>query len=185
MRTDLQHLRLLSIFHYVLGGLVGLLACIPIIHLVIGISMVTGSFGPVGPGGPPPALGWFFIVIASLAILFGWSFAICLFLAAYFLNCQKGYVFCLVVAGFACTIQPLGTILGIFTIMVLLRPGVKELYGRERSRFDRSDEDDYPEERLDRRDRLDWRDRSDRSERPDPSEAPDRSGITLPDPPRP
>jgi hypothetical protein len=33
---DNEHLKLLAIFHYVLAGLSGLLACIPIIHVSIG-----------------------------------------------------------------------------------------------------------------------------------------------------
>lgn len=32
---DLEHLRLLSIFHYVVGGLIALFACFPIIHLMM------------------------------------------------------------------------------------------------------------------------------------------------------
>jgi hypothetical protein len=36
---DLQHLRLLSIFHFVVGGIVGLVACLPLIHLAVGIAM--------------------------------------------------------------------------------------------------------------------------------------------------
>lgn len=43
MKEDLEHLRLLSIFHYVVAGLSGLAACFPIIHLAIGISMLTGN----------------------------------------------------------------------------------------------------------------------------------------------
>ncbi len=37
MDQDLEHLRLLSIFHYVVGGIAGLFACFPCIHLVLGI----------------------------------------------------------------------------------------------------------------------------------------------------
>jgi hypothetical protein len=182
MRTDLNHLRLLSIFHYVLGGLVALMACFSIIHLVIGISVVSGGFASSGPGAPPPAMGWLFIGIASLGMLFGWALAICLVIAGYCLNRQKSYIFCMVVAGFACAVQPLGTILGVFTIIVLLRPSVKELFGREPSRYN-GDEDEYEDERLERRERLDWREHPDRPERGDSSEAPDRTGIVLPDPP--
>ena len=41
MEQDKQQLKLLSIFHYVVGGLAALIACIPIIHLTIGIGMLT------------------------------------------------------------------------------------------------------------------------------------------------
>ena len=35
--ADTEHLKLLSIFHYVVGGMAVLFACFPIIHLVIGL----------------------------------------------------------------------------------------------------------------------------------------------------
>ena len=40
MNQDQEHLRLLSIFYYVCAGLTALFACIPIIHLVLGLMMV-------------------------------------------------------------------------------------------------------------------------------------------------
>ena len=33
---DLEHLRLLSIFHYVAGGLLAVMSCRPIVHVVVG-----------------------------------------------------------------------------------------------------------------------------------------------------
>ena len=46
---DEQYLNLLSIFHYVVGGLTALFACFPVFHLTIGLSMLTGGFGPMPP----------------------------------------------------------------------------------------------------------------------------------------
>ena len=43
MNQDLEHLRLLSIFHYVVAGLAALFALIPVFHLVFGIAMVSGA----------------------------------------------------------------------------------------------------------------------------------------------
>ncbi len=40
MNQDLEHIRLLSMFHYVVGGLTALFACFPIIHLIMGIMFV-------------------------------------------------------------------------------------------------------------------------------------------------
>ena len=76
MDQDQEHLRLLSIFHYVLGGLAGLFACLPILHVVAGIAMVSGMF-PARPDQqqPPAILGWFFIGGGIFAIVAGWAFA--------------------------------------------------------------------------------------------------------------
>ena len=49
-------------------------------------------------------------------------------LAGWWLAKRKHYWFCFVVACLACAFSPLGTVLGVFTIIVLLRPSVKALF---------------------------------------------------------
>ena len=44
------------------------------------------------------------------------------------LRARKGRTFSLVVAGINCLHIPLGTVLGVFTITVLMRDSVRELY---------------------------------------------------------
>lgn len=128
MNKDLQYLNLLSIFHYIVGGVVVVLASIPILHFVIGLMMI---FSPasMGKGPPPPPLvGWMFALIGGLAVFFGWSLGIALMLAGRFLRHRTHYIYCMVMAGLALMFQPFGTILGVFTIIVLLRPSVKHLF---------------------------------------------------------
>jgi hypothetical protein len=130
MNQDLQHLKLLSIFYYIVGSLMALIACFPIIHLVVGLVMVFSPSTMAGnrEGPPPQALGWLFVLGAGAIILLGWTGAICLMLAGRFLRRCKHYLFCMVMAGFACLFNPFGTVLGIFTIIVLIRPSVKQLF---------------------------------------------------------
>ncbi len=131
MNDDLAHLRLLSIFHYVVAGVVALFSLFPVIHLVMGILMVTGHFPDDKRSDPAPEfIGWFFIAIACAIIFAGLSFAFCVLLAGRFLARRRHYFFCLVVAAVACMFMPFGTVLGVFTIVVLLRPSVKELFGQ-------------------------------------------------------
>jgi hypothetical protein len=40
-------------------------------------------------------------------------------------------LYCLVVAGIECIFMPFGTVLGVFTIIVLMRPSVRNLFGVE------------------------------------------------------
>ena len=40
MNQDEEHLNLLSIFHYVAGGLAGLFAFFPIFHLIFGLTIM-------------------------------------------------------------------------------------------------------------------------------------------------
>ena len=56
MNQDEQHLDLLSIFHYVVGGITALLSCIPFLHVAIGIAMLCGAFEGHNP--PPRSFGW-------------------------------------------------------------------------------------------------------------------------------
>jgi hypothetical protein len=126
-REDLEHIKLLAIFHYVVGGLFGLAGCVPIIHLTVGVLMVTES--PKMTGGPPvAAFGVFFIAIATFFILLFWSVAVCTILAGRYLHAQQHYLFCMVMAAILCAFMPFGTVLGVFTLIVLLRPSVKSLF---------------------------------------------------------
>jgi hypothetical protein len=130
MTNDLHHLRLLSIFHYVFAGIAALCATIPVVHVIMGVGILSGWFDQPGVEPPPPWAGWLFVALGSAFIVLGWAFAACMAVAGSLLNRRKGYVFCLVMAGIACLFHPLGTVLGVFTIIVLSRPSVKVLFGR-------------------------------------------------------
>jgi hypothetical protein len=127
---DTEHLRLLSIFHNVVAGLTALFACMFIAHIVIGISALRnpGTFD-TGPGAPPDAMfGWMFLMAGTIAVLGGWTMATLTFLAGRYLKRRIRYTFCLVIAALNCMLMPFGTILGIFTLIVLMRPGVKAMF---------------------------------------------------------
>ena len=126
---DAEHLRLLSIFHYVKGGISAFFACIPIIHLVIGLVMVVAphAFGH-GRDQPPAFLGWLFIIIALFVMVLGWTFAALTVMAGRCIARRRHYTFCLIVACLECLSIPLGTVLGVFTILVLNRASVKALF---------------------------------------------------------
>ena len=126
---DNEHLRLLSIFHYVLGGLVALFACIPIIHLVVGLVLILAPhvFGN-GSNQPPVFLGWLFVVLGGCFILMGWTFAALVLIAGRCIARRKHYTFCFVVACVECLWIPFGAVLGVFTILVLNRASVKALF---------------------------------------------------------
>jgi len=125
---DEQYLKLLSIFHYIVGGIAGLFACFPIIHFVVGIGILISSFTSSSQGAPPVFIGLLFTLIAGGIILFGWAFAICIILAGRFISQRKNHMFCMVMAGIECIFTPFGTVLGVFTIITLIRPSVKELF---------------------------------------------------------
>lgn len=127
MSRDVEHLQILSIFHHVVAVIVGLLALLPSMHLALGILLVRGDLTEGEPIGE--VMGWFVVAIAGSAILAGLAFAVCLVIAGRALMERRRYTFCLVIAGLACVLMPFGTVLGVFTILVLVRPSVRELFG--------------------------------------------------------
>lgn len=132
MNEDQLHLRLLSVFHYIVAGIVALFSLLPLFHLAIGVAMITGQLD-TGETRDPMAIlmGLFFVGFAAAWIVSGIVFAACLVIAGFFLSQQRHYVFCLIIAGLACMFVPFGTVLGVFTIVVLMRPSVKKLFDQD------------------------------------------------------
>ncbi len=131
MNQDQEHLRLLSIFHYVVAGLSALFACFPVIHLSVGLFLILAPGKMTGSGeAPPPAfIGWIFVVLAACFILAGWTFAACVFATGRCLAQRRHLLFCQVMGGIECAFMPFGTVLGVFTLLVLTRESVKPLFG--------------------------------------------------------
>jgi len=130
MNQDNEHLRLLAVFHYVVAGFAALVSFFPLLYSIVGVFLLYAAHHP-GPGNqePPPAfLGWIFIVLGALFFLAGVTMAICILIAGRCLSRRKAYSFALVVACIECLFVPFGTILGVFTIVVLSRESVKALF---------------------------------------------------------
>lgn len=133
MSQDEEHLRLLSIFHFVVGGLTALLGCLPVFHVGFGLFFLFGNVDFDG-GAPPESariFGGLFVVIGLLVMLFNWTLAGLLIVAGRRLAQRRSHTFCTVVAAIQCVMFPFGTALGVFTLIVLCRPSVKQLFGLE------------------------------------------------------
>ena len=131
MNQDKEHLRLLAIFHYVVAGLAALFSFFPLLYTTVGaIFIFAARHGTPKPGEelPPEFLGWIFIVLGALFFLAGVTMAICILIAGRSLSLCKRYSFALVMACIECLFMPFGTILGVFTIVVLSRESVRELF---------------------------------------------------------
>ena len=129
MNQDEQQLDLLKIFYFVFAALQAFGGCVPIIHLSIGIAMISGKLNGHGADNPPEAFGWFFVVLALVLMTVFWTLAAMTFTAGRRLGERRSYTFCFVIAALLCVFMPLGTILGVFTILVLQRPSVKARFG--------------------------------------------------------
>jgi hypothetical protein len=126
---DNEHLRLLSIFYYVKGAISAVFACIPIIHVVLGLIMLVAphAFGH-GNDQPPAFVGLLLVFLGGFFILFGWTFAVLVLIAGRGIARRQHYTFCFVVGCIELLSIPFGTILGGCTIMVLNRASIKALF---------------------------------------------------------
>jgi hypothetical protein len=55
-------------------------------------------------------------------------FAIAVVLDGYFIKKRKWFTYCLVMGGVETIFMPFGTVLGVFTIVMLTKPNIKELF---------------------------------------------------------
>lgn len=130
---DSEHLRLLSVFHFVKAGL----SLVGLVFLLLHYAMFSLFFSTPGMWensgqGPPPeqiqeALGifqWFYLVFGLWFALSG----ILNVLSGLFLRSRKHRTFSIIVAGVNCLNIPLGTILGVCTLIVLMRDSVRNAY---------------------------------------------------------
>ena len=128
--ADADHLMLLSIFHFVGAGLALLGILFLFAHFMLMHFMFTNAaMWQNQKDGPPQAQ--FFAIFEIFYFIFGlWFVAsgVLNLISGLFLRAREHRTFSLVVAGINCIHMPLGTVLGIFTIVVLMRPSVREMY---------------------------------------------------------
>ena len=125
---DADHLRLLSIFHYVYGGLQIALCTVFLFHCVLGLLMLTRP-EIFGPNPPPTWLGALMMGLGAFVILLGWGMGICTIYSARCLARRERRTFSVVMAAINCLSVPFGTALGVSTLIVLSRDSVRQLYG--------------------------------------------------------
>ena len=127
--ADLEHLNVLGILHYVLGGITLAMGFCPSMHVYIGLSLLSGREPFTGEAVNEPAFVGVLFAGMGLAFMLGaWLLGMLLLIAGGRLRRVRNRTFCLIVAGVSCAMVPLGTVLGVFTIIVLVRPSVQELF---------------------------------------------------------
>ncbi|MCA9080593.1 MAG: hypothetical protein KDA58_08535 [Planctomycetaceae bacterium] len=146
-KVDADQLNLLSVFHFVAAGLSVLGILFLILHYMMFQTMMNNPrmWKPPG-GGPGPEMPpqeflnlfvWFYVAMGFMFVIQG----LLNVASGMFLRSRTNRAFSLVVAGINCLQVPLGTILGVFTIIVLMRGSVRDLYemvaGNEVDRWDR------------------------------------------------
>lgn len=125
-----ENLRLLGIFHFVYAGLVLLGSLLPVVWLTIAAVWWPELTADMGSGSEMPVLltGTVGLALAGFGILVAWVWAGVLVAAGRSLMQSRRHTFCMVVAAVSCLSFPVGTLLGLATLVVINRNDVRELF---------------------------------------------------------
>jgi uncharacterized membrane protein HdeD (DUF308 family) len=129
-KTDADHLHLLTVFHFIGAGLSLLGILFFLGHYALLHAFILNSAKWAGHKQPPPPVEvfaifkWFYLILGAWFLLSG----VANLISAYCLRARKGRTFSLAVACLNLLHMPLGTLLGVFTLIVLLRDSVREAY---------------------------------------------------------
>lgn len=129
---DAEHLRLLRIGYLVSSGVSAFFGLFGLLYAAMGafVTSVARFAQPTNPHQiPPEQFGWVVMVFGLGFTLFFLGIAALKYQVARNLKGRRGWTFCMVVAALCCMGVPYGTLLGIFTFMVMSRPSVHALFG--------------------------------------------------------
>jgi len=131
-RSESQTLDLLAIFHYVLGALIYLKGAAALIMMGVGTIAVSAVLADQPDDMVPGlvALGMIFFVLPVVILVISWTVATLVLIAGRRLAKRTKLAYCQIVAGLECICVPFGTILGVFSLMNLAKPNIKELFDR-------------------------------------------------------
>lgn len=127
--SNQTHLRRLTVGHTVVGLLGLLVGLIPLVLVGVGLAIAGGHLETPPDAPPPPeGLGWKFFGLGLLAFCLIETSAVATLLAVRQLRRQRNHGFCLLVACVLCAYPPFGTALGLYSLMILTRPEVKDAF---------------------------------------------------------
>ncbi|MDE3098140.1 MAG: hypothetical protein KGJ88_01570 [Verrucomicrobiota bacterium] len=128
---DTDHLDLLAVFHFIGAGLAVLGIFFLIMHFTAFHILMSHAQAWQNQSQMPVSPAELFAIFQVFYLFVGAWFlasAVLNLVSGLFIRARQHRTFSLVVAGLNCLHIPLGTILGVFTIIVLLRDSVRELY---------------------------------------------------------
>jgi hypothetical protein len=134
--TDVQHLKLLKIFHYIWGSFCCLLGLVAIVYIRFGEDILKSFERVRSPAGEnlPLMFGQFFIVASIFDFVMLECAGVLSLITAGKYGSKTCYRLCFAASIFNCILMPIGTALGVFALFVLCRPSVKALFNQKDAR---------------------------------------------------
>lgn len=134
---DSEHLRLLAMFHYISGAMTLLFSGLFLLQLLV-FKAIAGHVDhtrfETGQDEIPIEILNIFMIGFTGITMFGVLFGIAQIVSGVFLAKRKNWLFSFIVALPNAFMIPYGTMLAIFTLIVLDRPSVKAIYGKQPDR---------------------------------------------------
>jgi len=134
-RRIAEHIKTLSICHYVYAGLAACGSCLGGFYIAMGalIGEAIKHAPQSDPAkAPPPEFVHLFTMlftgIGVAIVVVALTVAVLCVLSARAMSQRRNRTFSLVVASILCLSVPLGTTLGVFTLVVLTKPAAERLY---------------------------------------------------------
>lgn len=131
---DRSHINVLIVLHYVNAGLTLFMIAFLFLHYYfMGTMFLNEELFKEAEGGAEmmeffKVFRWFYLLMGITCL----ADMVVNILSAVFMRQKKFRMFSIVVAGLNCLYIPLGTALGVFTILVLLRPSVQTAYAQSK-----------------------------------------------------
>jgi hypothetical protein len=130
--VDEEHLRLLPLFYWVSGGVTAFFSLYFLVYVALGLAMTFAPTSVSSSSGSSPAIvGWFMFAIGLGGMLIVGTIATLKILTGFWIRKRRHPVMCMVAAGLSCFEMPYGTLLGVLTFIVLLRPSVSALFSAD------------------------------------------------------
>jgi xanthine/uracil/vitamin C permease (AzgA family) len=127
---DEEHLRLLSIGYWISGATTAFFSLFALMYVAMGffVEWITVHTPSGSQQAPPRGIGLFIAVFGLGFFLILIALAGLKFYAGLCIKRRKARGLCLVVAGVSCLGIPYGTVLGVFSFVVLTRTSVAALF---------------------------------------------------------
>lgn len=125
-------LRLLGVFHLVLGGVALALYSIPVVHFLLA-AVMGNEAPPPTPTEQKSVESTLVATFTQLGVLPGLvlsALSMTLLIAGYCLLKHRNYRYCVAIAWAECLFVPFGTVLGVCSLVVLSKPECKLLFVR-------------------------------------------------------
>jgi hypothetical protein len=124
---DQEHLRLLSIGYLVSAGVNAFSSLFGLMYAAMGL-LFGAAIAQSNEPAPPEFIGWFFGAFGFALFLIMVTLAVLKAMVWDCLRKRRSRTFCMVIAGVSALGIPYGTMLCVFTFLVLSRPSVKQLF---------------------------------------------------------